>query len=109
MNLKEDGNTKSKVLKKIYSRLPAAIHESLCTIQVPHHGSYKNFNRALLSWYDKTTGSWKPWHLPMLYIISAADPSPYGHPDAKVLERLVNHHIVTQHPESRLREVFRFS
>lgn len=108
MNLKEKGNAKSKILKKIYSLLPGTVFDCLSTIQVPHHGSFKNFNNALLSWYDKSRDSWNPWYAPMLYVISAGDPSPYHHPSPRVLEKLVHHRIVTQQPESRLVESFRF-
>lgn len=106
MNLKEASDTQSQVLKKIYSLLPSHVYECLCTIQVPHHGSLENFNSALLSWYDQNRDCWKPWKWPMLYVISAGDPNQYRHPSEKVLEKLVNHHTVTQHPESLLSERF---
>lgn len=104
MNLKERDGTQSQLLKKIYGLLPSAVYDCLSTIQVPHHGSLENFNSALLSWYDKITESWKPWYGPMLYVISAEDPNRYGHPSKEVLERLVNHHWVSQHPETGLIE-----
>ena len=108
MNLSEPGDAPSHVLKKIYSLLPPEVYDCLCTIQVPHHGSFKNFNNALLAWYDHSRRCWKAWRWPILYVISAEAPSRYGHPSEEVLEKLVNHHKVTQHPASRLIEIFYF-
>lgn len=109
MNLKEKGDAASQVLAEIYTSLPARVYECLSTIQVPHHGSFKNFNRALLSWYERSTGVWKPWQRPMAYVISAASKNRYGHPSKRVVNKLKGPqailHVVTEDPQSALREV----
>lgn len=89
INLKENQHIPSKILEKIYSCLPENIYENLSTIQVPHHGSIKNFNCALKSYYNKSKGSWCPWDKLMFYVISAGKNNRYGHPSKLVLKKLM--------------------
>ena len=50
-------------------------HQSIGTIQLPHHGSIKNFNKKILTM----------WNIPKHYFASYGENNPHGHPSSSVL------------------------
>ena len=73
--------------------------ERIGTIQVPHHGAYKNFTNLVLSIFEYQT--------PVLYFTSFGKQNPYGHPSYRVVEdiEMHNHFVgVTEHRNSALVE-----
>lgn len=55
------------------------IGRNIGTIQLPHHGSIKNFNKDVLSM----------WNYPKSYFASFGDKNQFGHPSTEVLEYIM--------------------
>lgn len=105
-------NNQIDPLKIIYKNLGLDIQNEIGTIQVPHHGSRKNFNSNLLckyifpkEWVKRDPGS-------IIYIISVGEHNPYGHPSAKVMEEIIRSKnilkLVTDNTATAFIEFFEF-
>ena len=73
-----DKNASSIMVSDLKSRL-SAVNSHIGTIQLPHHGSVKNFHGALFS-YGLT---------PKVYFASCGIKRPYGHPSTLVLGQIL--------------------
>ena len=76
LNQQVKGNT--DVIDSLSSHL-ADVSRHIGTIQVPHHGSIKNFNYKILT----------KWNIPKQYFASFGEKNQHGHPSSKVLEYIM--------------------
>ena len=85
-----NGKDKWKKLKEAYSEYWSRIG----CIQIPHHGSKNNYNKELANDPRK------------VYVISAGEHNPYGHPDDSVIKDLYikrsSFHVVTEDKQSKV-------
>ena len=66
------------MIDSLFSHLAAVSHH-IGTIQVPHHGSIKNFNHKILT----------KWNIPKHYFASFGEKNTHGHPSSEVLEYIM--------------------
>lgn len=72
------GRGKNKIINQLKLFLKNCINE-IGTIQLPHHGAIKNFNKLLLSYNNKDK----------LFFASFGNTNTYGHPSYDVIEQVL--------------------
>lgn len=78
-DLNQGRGRNNKILKQLEKFLSNCIDE-IGSIQLPHHGSIKNFNKLLLSFNDECK----------LFFASFGNGNTYGHPSFIVFEQIIN-------------------
>ena len=73
------GRGQNRILKQLEKFLSNCI-DQIGSIQLPHHGSIKNFNKLLLSFNDERK----------LFFASFGNGNTYGHPSFIVFEQIIN-------------------
>lgn len=70
-------------------------NNNLSLLQLPHHGSYKNYHPKCLDYMD-------------IFIVNSGYTNPYGHPSPMIIDDILvrdkDKYIVTEHPGSIYRE-----
>ena len=67
-----------KLLETLNNRLSLVL-DRISTIQVPHHGAYKNFNPKIMS----LNANWQE------FFVSFGNTNSYGHPSMKVVSTII--------------------
>lgn len=79
----------SEILRYVYSSLSQDMIDAVGTIQVPHHGSQHNYTSLLKSYLD-SSGQFKEYDRPILYVISVGRCNKFGHPSWWVVSDLLD-------------------
>ncbi|MDE6095271.1 MAG: hypothetical protein K2G52_03695 [Muribaculaceae bacterium] len=90
-------------------RIPEECLDFIGTIQVPHHGSNKNFDNHILQYYIRKSG-WEQYPLNRLsYIACMGAENKFDHPSSFVVSEIVkeqNLFCISEKSETGYREIW---